>query len=147
MKPKSNIKLNLTDNERSYLRKNKIKISEILEYTTDEIESFLKISEERAKVLYALADFQQIPSIGFEFAKDLVFLGFYSIDELINENGPTLFNQFEEKKNCKVDPCVEDQFRLVVHFANNKDYSKNWWDFTNERKVLRKKTAIKSFQN
>ncbi|TDK48012.1 helix-hairpin-helix domain-containing protein [Algoriphagus formosus] len=25
----------------------------------------------------------------------------------------------------KTDPCVEDQFRIIVYFAKTKDYSKN----------------------
>ena len=34
-------------------------------------------------------------------------------------------------------PCVEDQFRLVVNFANTNDTKKTWWDFTEERKKFR----------
>jgi hypothetical protein len=32
---------------------------------------------------------------------------------------------------------VEDQFRLVVHFANTHDTTKKWWDFTSARKKFR----------
>jgi len=32
---------------------------------------------------------------------------------------------------------VEDQFRLVVNFANTHDTKKTWWDFTEERKKFR----------
>ena len=73
MKSKSNIKLELSDNERKYLRKNKIKKSEILAYSPTELSELLNISTLRAKELVALADFQRIPSIGIEFAKDLIF--------------------------------------------------------------------------
>lgn len=137
MKSKANIKLELSDSERKALRKNKIKKSEILEYASDELSVLLNIPEVRAKELYAFADFQQIPSIGIEFAKDLVFLGYYSVEELRTKNGAELTDQYEKKKGYKTDPCVEDQFRLAVDFAKNNDYSKKWWDFTNERKKYR----------
>ncbi|WP_198408247.1 helix-hairpin-helix domain-containing protein [Christiangramia forsetii] len=97
----------------------------------------LNISDLRAKEIYALADFQRIPSIGIELAKDLVFLDFYSVQELNGESGAVLTDRYEKKKGYKIDPCVEDQFRLVVNFAKNKDYSKKWWDFTDERKRYR----------
>ena len=137
MKIKTNINLELSETERKNLRNNKIIKSEILEYASDEIAVLLNITEARVREIYALADFQRIPSIGIEFAKDLVFLGYYSVKELIGKNGADLTDRFEKKKGYKTDPCVEDQFRLVVDFAKNEDYSKRWWDFTNERKKYR----------
>ena len=137
MKSKSNIKLELSDTERKNLRKNKIKKSEILAYSPNELSELLNISTLRAKELFALADFQRIPSIGIEFAKDLIFLGYYSIRDLKSQEGAELTNQYEKKKGFKTDPCVEDQFRLVVYFAKTEDYSKRWWDFTNKRKNFR----------
>mgnify|MGYP003631784980 CR=1 FL=1 len=137
MKSKTNIKLELSDNERKNLRKNKIKKSDILEYASDELAILLNVPEDRARKIYAFADFQQIPSIGIEFAKDLVFLGFYSVEELKGKNGAELTDNYEKRKGYKTDPCVEDQFRLAVDFAKNRDYSKKWWDFTNARKKYR----------
>lgn len=137
MKSKANIKLDLSDTERKSLRKNKIKKSDILEYAADELAVLLNITEIRAKEIYALADFQRIPSIGIEFAKDLVFLDYYSIEELRGKSGAELTDHYEKKNGYKTDPCVEDQFRLAVDFAKNEDYSKRWWDFTNERKDFR----------
>ena len=132
-----NIKLALNDAERKRLRQYKIKKSEILEYQYQELAKLLQISEQRAKELYALADFQRIPSIGIEGAKDLIFLGYYSIQELAVKNGAELTDAYEQKCGYRTDPCVEDQFRLAVHFAMHKDYSKRWWDFTKERKKYR----------
>ncbi|MDB4293545.1 helix-hairpin-helix domain-containing protein [Maribacter sp.] len=137
MKSKTDIKLELSDSERTNLRKNKVKKSDILEFATDEIEVLLQVSKARAKELYALADFQRIPSIGIEFAKDLLFLGYFNIAELQGKSGAALTDDYETKKGFKTDPCVEDQFRLVVDFAMKQDYSKKWWDFTNERKQYR----------
>lgn len=49
----------------------------------------------------------------------------------------SVIDAFERKKGYWIDSCVEDQFRLVVHYANTADHSKNWWDFTKERKKYR----------
>lgn len=134
---KSNIKLPLTDAEKQHLKHNKIKLSDITDYAVDELEVILGVSAERAKEIYALVEFQSIPSVGIRFAEDLVSLGYYSIDELKGKDGALLTNEFEVLKGYWIDPCVEDQFRLVVYYANTKDSSKNWWNFTDERKKYR----------
>ena len=137
MKKKANIKLNLTLSERSQLRKNKIKIDDLPDFAPDEIEVLLNVSPNRAKELYALADFQRVPTVGIRFAEDLIFLGYYEVAELRGKEGAFLLDAYEKKKGYMTDPCVEDQFRLVVHFANSNDHSKKWWDFTKERKKYR----------
>jgi hypothetical protein len=138
MKNKTNIKLPLTDIEKANLRKHKIKIANILDFATDELEVFLNATADRAKEIYALAEFQTVPTIGIKFAEDLVFLGYYSLKELKQKDGAKLTDEYELKKGYWTDPCVEDQFRLVVDFANKKDTNKTWWDFTEERKLFRK---------
>ncbi len=129
--------MELSDSERKSMRAHKVKKSEILNYASDELELLLGVSESRAKEIHALADFQQIPSVGIQFAKDLVFLGYYSIEDLKGKNGAELTNNYEKKKGFRTDPCVEDQFRLAVDFALNRNYARNWWDFTSERKKYR----------
>jgi hypothetical protein len=137
MKNKSNIKLPLTDNEKVNLRKNKIKIANILDFASDELEVLLNATTERAKEIYALAEFQTVPSVGIKFAEDLVFLGYFSLNELKQKDGAKLTDEYEQKKGYWIDPCVEDQFRLVINFANTNDQKKAWWDFTEERKKYR----------
>ncbi len=130
---KSSLKLPLTDAEKQRLKHTKIKLSDITDYAVDELEVILGVSAERAREIYALVEFQSIPSVGIRFAEDLVSLGYYSIDELKGKDGALLTNEFELLKGYWIDPCVEDQFRLVVYYANTKDSSKNWWNFTDER--------------
>jgi Pathogenicity locus len=137
MKIKANIKLPLTDVEKAILRKNKIKITAILDCASDELEVLLNTTAERVKEIYALAEFQTVPTVGIKFAEDLVFLGYYSLNELKNKNGAKLVDEYELKKGYWTDPCVEDQFRLVVNFANTHDTKKKWWDFTEDRKKFR----------
>ena len=141
MKKKSSIQLLLTDIEKESLKSNKVKIADILSYASDELEQLLNTSAERAKEIYALADFQTVPSIGIKFAEDLVFLGYYSIRELEGKDGAKLTDEYEQKKGFCTDPCVEDQFRLVVHVANTGDMSKKWSDFTEERKEYRRQNG------
>ena len=137
MKNRINITLPLTDFEKANLRKNKIKIANILNYSADELEVLLNSTTERARDIYALVEFQTIPSIGIKFAEDLVFLGYYSLNELVNKDGAKLTDEYEQKKGYWIDPCVEDQFRLVVYYAQTKNATKAWWDFTGERKKYR----------
>ncbi|MFK7982813.1 MAG: helix-hairpin-helix domain-containing protein [Saprospiraceae bacterium] len=134
---KKSLKLPLTPTEKKNLRKNKSKIASIPNYSINELGAILEISPERAKEIHALAIFQQIPSIGIKFAEDLVFLGYFSLTELVNQDGAKLVEEYERKKGYWIDSCVEDQFRLVVHYAQTKDDSKKWWDFTAKRKQYR----------
>jgi len=134
---KKSIKLNLTDAERSSLRKNKVKISQVLDYATDELEVLLGATPQRAREVRALAEFQQVPSVGIKFAEDLVFMDYYSLGDLKDKDGAQLVDAYELKKGYWIDPCVEDQFRLIVHYAKTGDASRSWWDFTKERKAFR----------
>jgi len=134
---KSNLKLPLTSTEKKNLRKNKSKIADIPNFSINELGTILEVSPKRAKEIYALATFQQIPSIGIKFAEDLVFMDYFSLDELKDKDGAKLVEAYEQLKGYWIDSCVEDQFRLAVHYAKTKDESKKWWDFTKARKKYR----------
>ncbi|MEL6560953.1 MAG: helix-hairpin-helix domain-containing protein [Bacteroidota bacterium] len=134
---KASIQLNLTDAERKNLRKHKIRKADISGFAPDELEEILQVSTQRAREILALIDFQQIPSVGIKFAEDLIYLGYYAVDSLKGLDGARLVEEFEASKGYQIDSCVEDQFRLAVYFADTGDRSKNWWDFTAERKQYR----------
>ncbi len=135
--PRKNINLELTPDEKLLLKQQGITQKALMDYAIDEIIHVLNSSPSRAKNLQALYEFQQIPSIGIHFAHDLIFLGYHTLTELKDKQGPELLDNYEKKLGSKVDPCVEDQFRLVVHYANNPNSKKQWWDFTAERKAYR----------
>jgi hypothetical protein len=137
MKNKFHIRLNLTDAEKQKLKENKVRVAGILNFAVDELEVMLDVPFERAREIHALVEFQTIPSIGIRFAEDLIFLGYYSINELKGKDGSILTQEYEQKKGYWIDPCVEDQFRLVVYYANTNDKIKKWWNFTEERKRYR----------
>lgn len=98
MKNKTNIKLPLTDTEKANLRTHKIKMANILDFAKDELEVLLQVTPERSKEIYAIAEFQTIPSVGIKFAEDLVFLGYFSLDELKDKEGAKLTDEYELKK-------------------------------------------------
>jgi hypothetical protein len=130
-------KLDLSETEKQKLKQNGLKMSKLKDFAADEIGALLNTSRGRAKEIFALIAFQSIPSIGPKFARDLISLGYYAIDSLIGQDAAILFNELERKQGFWTDPCVEDQFRLVVHYANNRGSAKNWWDFTAARKAYR----------
>jgi hypothetical protein len=129
--------LPLSDLEKANLRKHKIKIVNLLDYSKDELEVLIQAGSERVKEIYALAEFQSVPSIGIKFAEDLVFLGYYSLEDPKKEDGAKLFDKYQLKKGFWVYPYVGVQFRLVVNFSNTHNSTKTWYDFTQERKKFR----------
>ena len=139
------MKLPLSESERSYLRKKRIRISQILTKSTEELKIILNCTTERANELKGLLDFQQIPSIGLGAAKMMVHvLGFYSVNDVRNEDPAELFDRYEKLVGSRVDPCVEDQFRCIVYHANELNSVLEWFDFTDERKEYRAKYGYPS---
>ena len=135
------IKLNLSESERLSLKKNGLNQARLKEFAADELAVLLNSGPGRAREIYALITFQTIPSVGPKFAHDLISIGCYSIDDLLDKDGPSLFNELERKQGFWTDPCVEDQFWLVVEYAKQGSNNKNWWDFTAARKAYRTKNG------
>lgn len=134
---KKSIQLNLAAGEKLLLRKQKIIISRLPDYTQDEIAAILQASPERAREIKALIEFQSIPSLGLNFARELIDQGYYSLKQLKGKDAVKLFEAYEQHCEAWADPCVEDSYRLLVHFIQNRDFSKRWWHFTEERKHYR----------
>lgn len=130
-------KLDLSAEEKRELKQSRIKISDLKNYASDEIGVILNTDKQRADEIFALIAFQSIPSVGPKFARDLVSIGIYTIDDLLGKDGPALFNELERKQGFWTDPCVEDQFWLAVNYAHHRGSNKNWWDYTADRKAYR----------
>ncbi|HZY39859.1 MAG TPA: helix-hairpin-helix domain-containing protein [Mucilaginibacter sp.] len=135
------IKLNLSEDEKLQLRKNGVNISSLREFAADEIAVLLNTGVQRAQEVYALIAFQSIPSVGPKFARDLITMGYYTLDDLVDKDPPALLDELERKQGFRTDPCVEDQFWLVVDYARNGNTNENWWDFTDARKAYRVKNG------
>ncbi|WP_240189915.1 helix-hairpin-helix domain-containing protein [Bacillus sp. P14.5] len=89
-----------------------------------------------------LAAFQQVPSIGYELANKLVtHLGYFSLQQMKDENWWEVFHNLELELGCWTDSCVEDQIMCVIHYANHPDSKKQWFDFTSERKLFREQNG------
>lgn len=136
--------LEVTPSEVKKLRALKIKKSEMHLHNIEVLQNLLDTSTIRAMELFALSEFQSLPSVGIRFAHDLIWMGYYSLHDLKGKDGAELTDQYELEKGVWTDPCVEDQFRLVVHFANHPTSKLNWWNFTPERKAFREKNGYPS---
>ncbi len=123
--------------EKKQLRANGVRLADIHKLGVKVIQEMLNVSRIRAMELCASAEFQSLPSVGPRFAADLISMGYYSLHDLRKKDGARLTDQYEKQVGVWVDPCVEDQFRLVVHYAKHPGIHKNWWDFTTERKAYR----------
>ncbi len=130
-------RLDILSSEKRKLRANKVKLSEIHHHSVESLRTILGISKIRAMELTAISEFQTIPSIGVRFALDLISLGFYSIQEIKGKDPAKLVDRLERQLDAWIDPCVEDQMRLCIHYAEHFDSRMNWWDFTKERKAFR----------
>lgn len=136
---KKTINYRLTLAEKQILKAKKVSQKLLQDYASDEIATLLEASVQRARELNALAEFQSIPSLGINFAEELISQGYYTLEQLKGRSAVELFNAFEQHCGTWVDPCVEDSYRLLVHYIENRDDSKRWWDFTAERKAYREK--------
>lgn len=136
----SNPKLPLTQDEKATLRRMKVRIGEVHSLSVEQLSEVLCSSDTRTKEIKGLAEFQNVPSIGFKFAEKLVrLLKVYSLNEIKDKDSAELFDKLEQSLGVWTDSCVEDQIRCVIAFANNPASDKQWFDFTDERKRYRKK--------
>ena len=141
---KKSIELDLTAEEKQLLKQKKVALKALIDYAPDEIVSLLNADEARAREVHALIEFQSIPSLGRGFAKELISQGYYSLEQLRGKDAVTLFEAFEKHCGAWADPCVEDSYRLLVHYIQHRDDSKRWWSFTSERKAYRAKHGFKT---
>lgn len=135
-----NPKLLLSVEEKGKLRKAKVKIGDIHTLSTTQLIEILDIPLDNAREIYALAEFQIVPSIGYELSAKLVFrLNIFSLQEIRQKDGAALLDVLEKELGVWTDSCVEDQIRCVINFSNDPSSNKQWFDFTNERKKFREK--------
>ncbi|MFB0494124.1 hypothetical protein ABID99_000361 [Mucilaginibacter sp. OAE612] len=134
---KKSINLLLTAEEKAILRAQKTKIADLVTFAPDEVAMILNADAERAREINALIEFQSIPSLGINFATELIQQGYYSLEQLKGKDPVELFNAFERHVGAWADPCVEDSYRLLSHYIKHGDTGKSWWHFTAERKAYR----------
>ena len=89
-------KYGLTVSEKASLKKNSIRLKDVGHYSVAELQNMLHSSLKRAKEIYAITEFQTVPSIGIRFAEDLVSMGYYALNQLKDKTGPELIDQLEQ---------------------------------------------------
>ena len=77
-----------------------------------------------------MGDLRKIPGVGKEAEKDLIKLGYNSIEALKGANPEEIYEKICLMSGCKVDRCVLYVFRCAVYFAENEKHDPEklkWW--------------------
>lgn len=76
-------------------------------------------------------------SVGPATVRDLEDLGITEVTHLIDKDATELYEELQELKGQRMDPCVEDVFQAAIAQARNPKLSKEksqWWYWSKVRK-------------
>ena len=130
------VKLPLTLEERSALRRARILLREVSLFSYHDLCEATEIDKSRCKMLIALAQFQTLGSIGENIAQALWGLGFTSVADLANKDPYEMYQNYSVQVGYRADPCVEDTFRCAVaqaKYSNLSQHLKCWWEWSAQR--------------
>jgi len=88
---KKTINYKLTIAEKQLLKNKKVSQHALQDYAPDEIADLLSAPPQRARELQALAEFQSIPSLGINFAEELISQGYYTLVQFKGKSAVELF--------------------------------------------------------
>jgi hypothetical protein len=77
-------------------------------------------------------ELQKIPGIGNSLSKDLIDLGYRSIDQLNGENPESMYHKLMVLRGKHIDRCVLYAFRCAVYYASNEEREPErlkWWNW------------------
>ncbi len=80
----------------------------------------------------ALKDLRQIPGVGPRVAQMLVDLGIRRVADLRTRDPQRLYEQLNELRGQRMDPCVLYTFRCAVYFASTPQPDPErlkWWNW------------------
>jgi hypothetical protein len=83
-----------------------------------------------------MSNLQIIPGIGKSIEKDLIDLGFTSVENLKNKDPEKMYQDLMDLRNCHIDKCVLYVFRCAVYFASNKRHKTEllkWWNWKDKK--------------
>ncbi len=83
-----------------------------------------------------LKEFQVIPGVGPNIARDLVDLGYKSVEELRGENPGTMYKKLMSLRGVHIDRCVLYVFRCAVYYASNQKHIPallQWWNWKDSK--------------
>ncbi len=120
--------LELLADERRALRKAKLRARDLATLSADVVfhRTGGAIERERCAEFVALAEFQQLGSIGPKCAQDLVLLGMRRIADLAGRDPNELYRRLCELTHTRQDPCVEDVLRCAVAQADHPNLPAEW---------------------
>lgn len=135
-------KLPLSSVERGAIRAHGLRTAEIAQLGADALFRALEgaIAPERCAEIAALADFQQLASVGLETARDFVVLGLERIEDLVGRDPIEMYEELCRRTRARHDPCVEDVFRCAIAQAEDPRLSRtlgDWWHWTKLRGMPR----------
>ena len=76
---------------------------------------------------------RSLMNVGPAMERDLHGLGVQSIPQLAAAEAAELFHRLERQCGARVDPCVYDTFRAIIHEARTGEKTA-WFAWTEERK-------------
>lgn len=80
----------------------------------------------------SLKDLMRIPGVGKSIARDLINIGYSSVDDLAGENPEEMYSKLCIFQGGHVDRCVLYVFRCAVYFAENETCDPEllkWWNW------------------
>ena len=78
-----------------------------------------------------MSELRKIPGVGAKTEKDLIELGYRTINSLKGEDPEEIYLRDCERRCVQIDRCQLYVYRCAVYYANDgKDKeNKKWWDF------------------
>jgi len=81
-------------------------------------------------------DLKTIPGVGKETEKDLIEMGYSSVDSLKGEDPEEMYERHCIIKGCRVDRCQLYVFRCAVYYAENENHNPEklkWWNWKDKK--------------
>lgn len=84
-----------------------------------------------------MSDLRLVPGIGAKKEKELIELGYHSLEELKTADPDELYFQASLANGAELDKCALYAFRCAVAFANDPNPNPDeyrWWYFCDKKK-------------
>ena len=89
------------------------------------------------------SELRSLMNVGPAIERDLKGLGVHTIAELAAAEAGELFHRLQAQCGTRVDPCVYDTFRAIIHEARTGEKTP-WFAWTAERKRLQASRTVRA---
>ena len=79
---------------------------------------------------------QTIPGVGKSLARDLLDLGYRSVEELKSEDPEMMYQNLIALRGQHIDRCVLYVFRCAIYFADHETHDREllkWWNWKDSK--------------